>query len=136
MKNKVIALLMSIILVISMFGISIYSFAEDLDTPVNDEIIEEYQVIFNHTSGINIVGVTAKCNASLGAQYSTTLTITMELQKKSSGVYSTIKTWSDSRTGTIIALEGSKVINILNSYRLKTTFTAGNETVVVYSNPT
>ena len=80
MKNKVTALLMSIILLISVFGFGVSSFAEDLDTPIDNEIIEEYQVIFDHTSGINIVGVTAKCNASLGAQYSTTLTITMELQ--------------------------------------------------------
>ncbi len=135
MKEKITALLMSLIIVISVFSFSFTSFAEELDTPIDNEIIEEYQVIFDHTSGINIIGVTAKCNGSMTASYSTNISITLELQKLSSGSYSTIKTWSDSRTGTSIGLEGSKVVNILNSYRLKTTFTAGNETVVVYSYP-
>ena len=100
-----------------------------------DEPIYRYQVIGDHSSGIHINGITAECSAILNAKYSTTLSITMELQKLSSGSYSTIKTWTDSRTGTSIGLEGSKVVNILSSYRLKTTFTAGNETVVVFSYP-
>lgn len=135
MLKKSFALFVSIILVITGINLGLTSFAETYDTPEEQIIINRYQVIADHTSGINIIGLTAKCNASMGAQYSTNLSITMELQKLSSGSYSTIKTWTASRTWTSLELEGSKTINILNTYRLKTTFTAGNETVVVFSYP-
>ena len=135
MKLKIFALIMTLVVVFSVYSLSISSFAEEPNTNTDERTNERYQVIFNHTSGINIIGLSAECNASMGAQYSTSLSITMELQKLSSGSYSTIKTWTKSKTGTSIGLEGSKVINILNSYRLKTTFTAGNETVVVFSYP-
>ncbi|MBR0541657.1 MAG: hypothetical protein IJK26_05555 [Clostridia bacterium] len=135
MKLKIFALIMTLVVVFSVYSLSISSFAEEPNTNTDERINERYQVIFNHTSGINIIGLSAECNASMGAQYSTSLSITMELQKLSSGSYSTIKTWTKSKTGTSIELEESKVVNILNSYRLKTTFTAGNETVVVFSYP-
>ena len=114
MLKKSFALFVSIILVITGINLGLTSFAESYDTPEEQTIIYRYQVIADHTSGINIIGLSAECNASMGAQYSTSLSITMELQKLSSGSYSTIKTWTKSKTGTSIELEGSKTINILN----------------------
>ncbi len=59
----------------------------------------------------------------------------MELQKKKSGTYETIKTWSASKTGTYLSVAEKRTINLLSDYRLKTTFTAGTETRVAYAYP-
>ena len=45
----------------------------------------------------------------------------MELQKKKSGTYETIKTWSASKTGTYLSVAEKRTINLLSDYRLKTT---------------
>lgn len=134
-KSVSLILVFAIILSVLCFGFS--AFASEPGDANDDEIIYRYKVISSHTSGVHISGITAICTAGLSAMYSTNLSITMELQKLSSGSYSTIKTWSktDPNTTSII-IEGTRLINLLSTYRLKTTFTAGNETVVVYSNPT
>lgn len=59
----------------------------------------------------------------------------MELQKIKSGTYTTIETWNYSKTGTVISADESRLINILCTYRLKVTFTAGTETIVSYAYP-
>lgn len=136
MLKKVLSLVLSLVIVMSVMCIGFSVSANEPANTSDNEVIYRYQVIGSHTSGIHISGITATCTAGLGAMYSTNLSIKMELQKLSSGTYSTIKTWSTSKTGTSLDLEGTKLINVLSTYRLKTTFTAGNETVVVYSNPT
>lgn len=136
MIKKTISVLLVLTMTLLILCIGFTSFANETSTTINDEPILRYKVISSHSSGVHISGVTAYCVADLCAMYSTNLSITMELQKLSSGSYSTIKTWTDSRTGTSLGLEGTRLINVLSTYRLKTTFTAGNETVVVYSNPT
>ncbi|WP_298654032.1 hypothetical protein [uncultured Eubacterium sp.] len=56
----------------------------------------------------------------------------MELQKEKSSGYETVETWSESKTGTILSMSESRNINVLCNYRLKVTFTAGNETETIY----
>lgn len=58
--------------------------------------------------------------------------IKMELQKEKSKTYETVETWTNSKTGTVLAMSESRNINVLCKYRLKVTFTAGKETEVVY----
>ena len=82
---------------------------------------------------ISISGITANCTSSLNTRSSTKLSIKMELQKKKSGTYETIKTWSASKTGTYLSVAEKRAINLLADYRLKTTFTAGMETRVAYA---
>ena len=84
---------------------------------------------------ISISGITANCTSSLNTRSSTKLSIKMELQKKKSGTYETIKTWSASKTGTYLSVAEKQAINLLADYRLKTTFTAGTETRVAYAYP-
>ena len=84
---------------------------------------------------ISISGITANCTSSLNTRSSTKLSIKMELQKKKSGTYETIKTWSASKTGTYLSVAEKRAINLLVDYRLKTTFTAGTETRVAYAYP-
>ena len=84
---------------------------------------------------ISISGITANCTSSLNTRSSTKLSIKMELQKKKSGTYETIKTWSASKTGTYLSVAEKRAINLLADYRLKTTFTAGTETRGAYAYP-
>lgn len=84
---------------------------------------------------ISISGITANCTSSLNTRSSTKLSIKMELQKKKSGTFETIKTWSVSKTGTYLSVAEKRTINLLSDYRLKTTFTAGTETRVAYAYP-
>lgn len=129
------SLMLALLMLISIGNMGFSAFAADTDTPVDAEIPERYSVISSGSYNLSISGLTATCYGSLKAQYSTSLKIKLELQKKSSGTYSTIKTWSDSKTGVSITLSGSKTINPLSSYRLKVTFTAGSETVTYYDYP-
>ncbi len=135
MFKKTISLILTFVVVISAMSIGFSVSANEAGNTNDDEIIYRYQVISSNTSGLHISGITANCMGALSAKYSTNLSITLELQKLNSGTYSTIKTWTTSKTGTSLELEGSRLINVLSTYRLKTTFTAGNETVVVYSYP-
>ena len=125
---KILSFIMALIMALS-FGTA--TFAETDDTSDN-EIIYRFDVIGSTSTSLTISGITAQCSATLGAKYSTTLKIKMELQKKSSGTYSTVKTWTKTDSGTLTAISGSKVINPLSTYRLKVTFTAGSETHVTY----
>lgn len=96
------------------------------------EISPQYVTIGDNISSIKISGITAKCTATLTSNTSTKLAIKMELQKNKSGTYSTVETWTASKTGTTLGLTKSRNINILYDYRLKVTFTAGSETIVNY----
>ena len=100
-----------------------------------EEITPMAAVIDSYSCGITISGVTAKCNAWLGASYATTLRITMELQKENSSGYENVKTWTSSKYGVSMNVSESRAINLLSDYRLKVTFTAGNESRVAYAYP-
>ena len=137
MFKKIVSFILTFVIIMSVLCMGFSSFANSHESANEDEPIYRYQVIGSHNSGLHINGITAICDAGLGAKYSTNLSITMELQKLSSGSYSTIKTWSKTNPNTTsLEIVESRLINVLSTYRLKTTFTAGNETVVVYSNPT
>lgn len=83
----------------------------------------------------SISGITLKCSSTLYSRNSVKLSIKMELQKKKSGVYETIKTWSSSKTGLSLTMSEKRAINLLSDYRLKTTFTAGTEKQIKYAYP-
>lgn len=97
------------------------------------EIMPCYTTIDTYSRSIVISGITAHCSAMLTAETSTSLKIVMQLQKKSGSTYSTVKTWTKTGTGTSLSNSQSKTINLLNDYRLRVAFTAGEETVVVFS---
>ena len=125
---KILSVIMAMIMALSFGSVA---FAESGDA-TDDEINYRYSTIGATAVGFDINGLTAECSAMLNAKYSTSLHIKMELQKKSSGSYSTVKTWTKSATGVTTTLEGSKIINPLSTYRLKVTFTAGSETITRY----
>ncbi len=101
----------------------------------NGQVDLMYTTIETNRSSISISGIKSTCNASMTSKKSTTLKIKMELQKKKSSGYETVETWTDSKIGTALALSKSRNINVLCDYRLKTTFTAGGESITVYKYP-
>lgn len=68
----------------------------------------------------------------------TSVKIKMELQKLTSGSYSTIETWEQTFSGKYGSMEKTKATNPFSTYRLKATFTAycgsASETIVCYYN--
>lgn len=115
-----------------LFNISFTAFAKESNQPT----ITAYAISNGKCeTKIKISGISARCTAYLQAYKTSKLAIKMELQKKKSGTYETIKTWSASKTGTTISLDEKRNINLLADYRLKTTFTAGSETRVAYAYP-
>lgn len=95
-------------------------------------IVPYYTDIQNCSVTFSISGIKANCKAKLIVEKSTKLKIKMELQKEKSNGYETVETWSDSKTGTYLSMSESRNINVLSNYRLKVTFTAGNETETIY----
>lgn len=97
-----------------------------------NEVNPCYVNIDRKSASISISGIKANCTAILYSKSSMSLKIKMELQKEKSSGYETVETWTSSKTGTTLTMSESRNINILCDYRLKVTFTAGNETEVVY----
>ena len=89
----------------------------------------------NTNSEIKISGIKATCSASLRVNKSMTLSIKMEIQKKKSSGYETLKTWTGSKTGTYLTMSESRNIKLFSDYRLKVTFTAGSEIKTTYAYP-
>lgn len=121
-------------LLIVLSALMIFSNAAIANGAVNPENeIAPYYVVINSSSiSFSISGIKASCSASIVADYSTSLKIKMELQKKKSGAYSTIETWTSSKTGVSLAISKTRNINVLCNYRLKVTYTAGSETTTAY----
>lgn len=101
----------------------------------DDEISPQYVTINNCMAHIEISGLKANCYASVSSDYSTSLSIVIELQKEKSNGYETIETWSSSAQNDYLAMEKSRYINRLNNYRIKVTIKADRETTVLYKYP-
>lgn len=130
MKKNILKAISLALVVMTVFLTCACAFASGAD---EKEEPTRYNVINTASLTYGISGITAIGSASLTAQRSTSLQIVMTLQKKNSnGGWSNVKTWSTSGTGLHLTMEKSKVINVLNTYRLKGTFTAGGETTTIY----
>lgn len=124
-SRKIISFLLA---VLTIFSTAIVAIASEN----YNEAVPYYTDIKNHNEMINISGIKATCSADVRVSSSKYLKIVMELQKKKSNGYETIKTWTSSKTGTNLSISESRNINVLCTYRLKVTYTAGSEKVVAY----
>lgn len=114
--------------------VSSFSFNAFANVPNDDSVVEPcFTTIGNTISNITFSGIKATCYSKITAKRSTTLKIKMEIQKKKSSGYTTVETWTKTGSGVSLIAEESRNINILCTYRLKTTFTAGSESVVIYT---
>ena len=128
--KKLIAFLLVFMLI---FLLTVYNNA--LNTSALEQEVDgvKYSTILSNRLNISKNGIIVTCKASLEARYSTNLKIVMTLQKNTSSGYTDVKTWTTTGNGTYLDAEESRAINILYTYRLKVTFTAGNESVTTYS---
>ena len=131
MKKQTIRRSISLLLLLTILLVNCGVIASSAYNP-GEQIEPNYVHILTTNASLTISGATATCRASLKATHSTGLSIRMDLQKLKTNGYETVKTWSDSCTGTALSMEKTRLINVLETYRLKVTFTAGNETVTVY----
>lgn len=112
--------------------VTVFAAEPKMPTPVEEPTIVRFTNIKSYSCNCYISGLTLYASARLTAKSSMYLQIIMELQKYSDGSYNTIETWSDSKTGTSLSLDASKLINIFSTYRIKVTFTAGGESTTAY----
>lgn len=124
-SRKIISFLLA---VLTIFSTAIVAIASEN----YNEAVPYYTDIKNHNEMINISGIKATCSADVRVSSSKYLKIVMELQKKKSNGYETVKTWTSSKKGTNLSISESRNINVLCTYRLKVTYTAGSEKVVSY----
>lgn len=134
MISKILKKILCVVMCLMICG-STTAMAIRVDTQETGIVMPAYQNISSKSCTLDISGVNSTSSATLRSSKSMPLKIKMELQKKKSGEYKTIETWNASRTGTILTMEKERLINVLASYRLKVTFTAGSETVVSYAYP-
>ena len=127
-----IALSLLFVLLFALQGL-VAVFAADPETPVAEPVVERLSNIKSYDCSCYISGITLYASAELTAKSSMYLQITIELQKYSGGSYNTVDSWTDSKTGTHLSMNVSKVINVFSTYRIKVTFTAGGESVVAYA---
>lgn len=125
-SNTIVSILLSFLILIGMTSVA------NASVNGNNELAPCYINIANKSESITISSIKATCAASMSTNRTMRLTIKMELQKKKSNGYETIKTWTSSKTGTRLSMSESRNINALCTYRLKVTYTAGNEQVVAY----
>ena len=130
MKKNILKVISVALVVMTVFLTCACAFAGGTD---EKEELTRYTYINSATLTFGISGVTAYGSAALSAKKNTSLQIVMTLQKQNSnGTWSNVKTWSISGNGNHLIMEKSKVINVLNTYRMKGTFTAGGETTTIY----
>ncbi len=105
------------------------------------EVEEDYGIMPCFTTintirkSFTISGINSTSYVLLTSQVSTSLKITVNLQKVKSGTYQTIETWTESGTGKRLELEETRLINALADYRIKVTCKAGTETNTSYAYP-
>lgn len=124
-SRKIISFLLA---VLTIFSTAIVASAAESD----DNEIVPYYIDGIHNAHFSISGIKATCSADIRVSSSKYLKIVMELQKKKSNGYETIKTWTSSKTGTRLSMSESRNINALCTYRLKVTYTVGDEKTVAY----
>ena len=128
--KKSLSLLLIFTMLFSFFAINTCA-SEDNEY----EIMPCFTTISAVTTVFSISGINSTSSVVLSSQYSTSLSIKIELQKEKSTGYETIETWTKSGTGRVLALEETRLINIFANYRIKVTCTADGETYVKYDYP-
>ena len=90
-----------------------------------EKTYERFTYIQNYRGSISKGLISTSVYAEIsGKENVTSVKIKMELQKESSGSYSTIETWEQTFSGRNGSISESKLTNPLSTYRLKATVTA------------
>ncbi len=130
---RLCSILALLALIFSLNSIQVLANNENREPSTKMTYIDLYNATID--KGIISTTVTAKIT---GKSNVTSIKIKMELQKLTSGTYSTIQTWEQTFSGNTGTMEKSKTTSLLSTYRLKVTFTAycgtASETKTLYVN--
>ncbi len=129
-KRSISAILV-LALLFSLFSINCFAAEAEEDYGV----MPCWTTIESILARFTISGINSTSYVKLTSGVSTSLKITVNLQKLKSGTYETIETWTETGTGKTLILDESRLINILSDYRIKVTCKAGSETDVQYRYP-
>ena len=125
----------SVVLILTML-FSVFAFNSSAAVVEDDYgVMPCFTTINSVATSFTISGLNSTSFVALTSQYSTSLYIKIEFQKEESTGYKTLETWTKSGTGTYLALEETRLINIFADYRIKVTCTAGSETYTVFDYP-
>jgi len=133
---SIIAAMMCIVFTVPSYAAEVPKTAEEEEGAYSEEYIavRRNSVVSTCSASLSISGSTATCGAS-GTAYSSmasSVSLTMYLQKYSSGSWTSISSWSTTKSGTVAVLSSTKTIGT-GTYRVKVVCTAGGESVTVYS---
>lgn len=129
--KKVLILVLSMVFIVCLVAISASSVLEN-----REEVRSTYINSIDARINVGTLNTTVKGQIQ-GTTNVTRITIKLELQKKSSGSYSTIKTWEETFYTDAASKTESKITSPFSTYRLKATFTVytstNSETRVLYA---
>lgn len=129
--KKSVSVALVLTMLFSIFAINISA----ADVEEENTVMPRWSSISGVATCFTISGINSTSSVSITSKYSTSLYIKIELQKEKSTGYETIETWTKSGTGTVLALEEKRLINILADYRIKVTARADSETFTTYDYP-
>ena len=135
MRKKLFCLLCLAALLVS-FGYQPV-FAADLDTPIQEELPEEYQYINGYYTSASISGSMVVCLAEVHAKSIASIGITMTLQRRptSGSSWSDVSSWHTQGTSNSWDLIRFGTATHGYTYRTKAVYTVNGETITTYSTP-
>ena len=104
------------------------SYAAETQVNGEEDIELAYENIDNYYSTLSISGTEATCKCNVKSKETKSIKVTMKLQKHLSGEWKTLKEWTGSTTGKMYNLNKKYTI-ATGTYRVRTTFKVGNETL-------
>lgn len=129
--KKGLSIILILTMLFSIFAINISA----ADVEEENTIMPRWSSISGVATCFIISGINSTSSVSITSKYETSLYIKIELQKEKSTGYETIETWEKSGTGTVLALEEKRLINVFADYRIKVTARADSETFTTYDYP-
>ena len=131
--KKATSVFMAIVLLLSVFAFETISNAKNENA---SEVMPRFASISSYSTNLDISGLKASIAVSLVPIYTTNLKIVVQLQKETSTGYEDVETWTATKaSGVYLSITESKIINPFNDYRLRVTFTADKESIVVFKYP-
>ena len=134
--KKILAILLSSIMVLSN-GI-IASAEPELDTPIDEEITEDFKYTFSINNSVSISGNIASCKSVVEGFYgvATKIVVSHTLQKKNGSTWSDVASWNKTFYDWCVIYGTTSPAQGHGDYRMKTVarvYSGSNyETITVY----
>lgn len=135
--KKLLAVLLSTVLIFS--NGFVVAAEPELDTPIDIEIIDDYQYTFSISSAVSISGNMATCKSVVEGYFgvATKIVVSQTLQKKNGSTWSDITGWNKTFNSWYASYTTTTPAQGHGNYRLKTVarvYSGSNyETITTYS---